>query len=77
MYNHTIGRTASVISLFYSLLPVTVPLKEIPEHFPFYCTQHPVHNTVVVVVAVVDDSLTFSAHLPVMVSDSVFFRVHG
>ena len=72
MYNHMIGRTASVISLFYSLLPVTVPLKEIPEHFPFYCTQHPVHNTAVVV-----DSLTFSAHLPVMVSDSVFFRVHG
>ena len=75
MYNHAIGRTASVISLFYSLLSVTVPLKEIPEHFPFYCTQHPVHNTAVVVVVV--DSLTFSAHLPVMVSDSVFFRVHG
>ena len=40
------------------------PLKEIPEHFPFQCTQHPVHNTAVVV-----DFLTFSAHLPV----SVFF----
>ena len=28
MYNHMVGRTASVISPFYSLLPVVDPIKE-------------------------------------------------
>ena len=34
MYNHMVGRTASVISPLYSLLPVTALLK-VPSAHPF------------------------------------------